>query len=562
MDTRNERTLHTALLIAAMGITAAIYSHTIFSNLCIDGDTLNWATSLAPLKNRMTLLNCIAITGWFTKFHLMMFSLVYGITTVYSLWGQWDYLVGFKICTLICAVLTVPLIFFICKNTMRHFPVMLVISLIPLYTLGYSWMITTCDDNVLANFFNLIFVVCLLIATGAIKGELRERHCLRWAFITGIAAGLSMASHLKNIVALPLILALCVVKPPATRRRVIIGAAGLLGLILSFGLLYGLYWIQSAGEPVSSKIDFWVFHRVPGRFYFTTPRPPLLDQLTLAFVGIRSSLCAFQELFIHTNVYDVDILGSVVVALFFLIYFASACRMRQRHAVRILFFLFLLDAGHSLFYDSWVVERWDSFTLPVYLTIGIYWDSVLSGGNGGRTLFQRVRFSLLLLLFFGTIVWSNVRSTNLLLNITNNSMPCRPSAKAWRFPRVFYFYFDHRGAYDLARRLDGFLGEGTYFLSLKYMQAPSSHVYVVLDQYLTLYSKRYRSRLIEDPNAITTMVEHGELRKLLYLDTVKIPIYTDTARCFFIFDPAMTTTIYSNSQLVLKEAVFRKDGRV
>lgn len=542
-------------LTGAMALTAAVYSYTIFSNFCMDGDTLNWTASLVPLQSRMTFLSCIGLKEWFAKFHLLMFSFVYGIAKLYSLRGGWDLLMGFKICTLLCAVLTVPLLFTICRNTMKSLPLALLTSLIPLYTLGYSWLITTCDDNVLANFFNLIFVTCVLVATGAIRGEARERHCLLWPLLTGIAAGLSIATHMKNIVALPIILALVVVKPPRPRMRLKIAAAGLLGLILSFGLLYWAYWTQSAAEPASSKLDFWVFHRVPGRFFLTPPHPPLRDHLVFVLVGIRASLYAFQELFVHTNIYDGDVLGYAVIALFFILYFVSVGGAWRSRAVKILFALFLCDAGHSFLYDSWVVERWDSFTLPVFITIGIFWDRSLTGQRerGGA---RGALFSVLLCLFFGTLVASNIRSTRLLIGITGNRMPYRPPATPWPYGNKLYFYFDHRGLYSMARQLDRYFDEDTYFLSLRFMPASSSYAYAVLDQYLTCYSKNYRRRLIENPNLIGSLVSQGKLKKLIYLDTVRIPWFTGTARQLIMFDPAITRTLLENSQVVLKEARF------
>ncbi|MCX6356708.1 MAG: hypothetical protein NT045_02345 [Candidatus Aureabacteria bacterium] len=536
-----------------MAITAAIYAYTIFSNFCMDQDTLNYVASLQPLKDKMTFLNCIAISGWFAKFHLLMFSLVYLVTRICSFWGPWDYLMGFKISTLISALATIPLLFFICRHTMRHFWIMLIISLMPLYVLGYSWLITTCDDNVIANFFNLLFVISVLVATGAVKEVAREKHPIGWAFLAGIAGGLSVAAHMKNIVALPLILSLAFVRPPSRSTRLRVTLAGLAGLLFCFGSLYGIYWIQSVAEPVSSKLDFWVFHRVPGRFYLTPPRCSLTQQIHLAFIGIRSSLYGFQEIFINTDCYDRDILGYLIVALFFCIYFAAAFRTRERRAVKILFALFLLDAGHSFLYDTWVVERWDSFTLPVFITIGIYWDTVVQGG------IRPLRFSALMLVFLGSLVWSNIHSTCLLIGITNNSIPFLPSAKKWPYETIWYFYFDHRGLYDLAKTADSLFGEGTYFLMPRpghTMGGPNSHVYGIFNRYLNLYSRAYSQRGIENTRFISPLVNEGKLKKLLYFDMVKIPWYVGTARSCILFDPTTTKTVYENSQMVIREASF------
>lgn len=552
------RPFHLLALLAATALVAAVYAWSLFSNFCIDSDTLNWASSLAPLRERMTFLNCIAIKGWFTKFHLLMFSAVYAVTTLCSLWGPWDFLLGFKLFTLICAVATVPLLFSICRDTMKSFPVMLVASLIPLFTLGYSWLITTADDNPLANFFNLLFVYSVLVASGAARPRARERRPELWAFAAGAAAGLSMAAHLKNIVALPLLVAPAVFPPPARAGRARIAAYALLGFLAVFGLLYGLYWAQSAGEPVFSKLDFWVFHRVPGRFFLTPPHPPLRDHFAFVYAGIRSSLYSFQELKINTALYDRDRLGPVLIALFFCLYAASAFRCRRNRAVQVLFAWFLLDAGHSFLYDSWVVERWDSFTLPVYLTIGIYWDSAL-GGEGSRapTRLGRIRLSGLLLLFFAALVWTNIRSTYLLLGITDNRIPCRVEEKQWWSQKLkFYFYFDHRGLYKLARAVDGLADGKTWFLSPQIMRPPASTPQFVLDQYLTLYSRCYRERRIVDPGAIAALVAEGKLTRLLYVDRLRVPFYVPDGRAAVIFDPSMTKTAYENRQVVLKQASF------
>lgn len=549
--------LHVIVFSAVLAAAAAFYSYTIFSNFCMDGDTLNWAASLQPLKDEITAGNIFAVKGWFSKFHLLMFPLIHLINKAYSLLFCWDYLMGFKIFTLVTAVLTIPAIFYICKNTMRHFYIMLFISVIPLFTLGYSWMITTCDDNVLANFFNLLFLISLLIATGAIKESVREKRCLLWAFITGVAICISMASHLKNIVSLPLILALVVVKPPRGQTRTRIAAAGLCGLLLATAILYGLYWVQSTAEPVSSKLDFWVFHRVPGRFYPTPGRPFLSDHVVFLTVGIRSSLYAFQELFINTDLYDGDMLGFPVIAFFFALYIVSAFKTRKRRVVKILFALFALHVGHSLLYDSWVVERWDYFTVPVFITVGIYWDSLLDREGRGAATLKKVFFSLMILLFCGILVWSNFRSEYLLIKTTNNSMPYNPSAIKWPYYKKAYFYFDHRGLYELAKDLDEHFYEGTYFLSLRYNERPRSHVYSVLDKYMTIYSRNYQPRLITDILTVEDLARRGKLKRLLYLDSVKVPFYTGNGRTLVRFPAETTETVFRNNQVVLKEAVFR-----
>ncbi len=559
MKIRYSRIVHAVFFFVALAGTAVFYSYTIFNNFCMDGDTLNWAVSLSPLQDKMTFLNSFAIKGWFSKFHLFMYPSSYLITKAYSFWGGWDYLMGFKIYTLVCAILTIPLIFTICKSTMRYFFIMLIVSVMPLYVLGYSWMITTCDDNVLANFFNLLFLLALLIATGAIREKAREKHCLLWAFITGIAAGFSMASHLKNIVSLPLILALVFVRPPDKKSRSRIGVFALLGFLLTFGVMYCLYWMQSAGEPVSSKLDFWVFHRVSGRFYPTpgSGQPSLGDHLVFVLVGMRSSLYAFQELFVHTNFYDKDLLGHFVIAIFLGIYFVSAYKTWSRRAVKILFALFLLHVGHSFLYDSWVAERWDYFTVPVFITVGIYWDSIMIGAHGRGAVFKKACFSLALLIFFGFLVLANLRSCYFLLNVTNNSMAYSPSAKKWPYPKKFFFGFNHKGLYELGKALDQHFDEGTYFLSLRYVQEPSSPVFPIMDNYLKIYSRNYRNRSINDILSIGDLVRHGKLKRLLFLDTVNIPPYADNVKTLVVFAPGTTKTVFQNNQVVLKEMVFQ-----
>jgi hypothetical protein len=203
-----------------------------------------------------------------------------------------------------------------------------------------------------------------------------------------------------------------------------------------------------------------------------------------------------------------------------------------------------------------VVERWDSFTIPVFITIGIYWDAVLCRREGHLRRWGGAPLSAVLGCYFAMLIGCNIWSTHQLLGITNNSIPYRPSAHRWPYETLFYFYFDHRGFYDLSKKLDAYFDDRTFFLSSRYMQGPQSHVYGILDQYLTLYSRNYRERLIEDSRLIGPLVAQGKLGKLLYLDTVRIPWYVDTAKSLFLFDPAATATVYRNSQLVLNRATF------
>jgi hypothetical protein len=166
-----------------------------------------------------------------------------------------------------------------------------------------------------------------------------------------------------------------------------------------------------------------------------------------------------------------------------------------------------------------------------------------------------MRFSILILLFFGTLVWSNIRNTWLLIGITDNRIPYHPSDKQWPYPTICYFYFDHRGVYDLARKMDGLLADDARFLSPDLMQGPHPHVYHILDQYLTLYSKKYRDHLLKSPNELGALVSQGRVKRILYLDTVRVPFYIGTAHPLIIFDPATTKMVYENDQIVVKEAI-------
>lgn len=537
-----------------MALVAGIYGWTLSANLCVDGDTLNWAVSLAPMEGRMTLLSGLAVKGWFTKFHLLMFSLVYAFAKAYEPWGGWDFLAGFKICTFVCAVLTVPALFLICRGTMRRFPVMLATSIAPLFTLGYSWLITTADDNPLANLFTLVFVWVVLAASGAVHPGRRERHPLAWAFAAGAAAALSLAAHMKNVVALPLLLAPAVVRPPPRAGRARIAGAALLGFVAVFGSLYLLYWVQSDAEPAASKLDFWVFHRVPGRFALTPPRPPLRDHLVFVWAGIRSSLYGFQELYIHTNLYDRDRLGPALIVIFFAVYLYAAFREWRRRAVRILWAWFLLDAGHSFLYDSWVVERWDSCTLPVFLTIGIAWDGLLAEK---RSWVRRFAVSAPVLALYGALVWANVSSTRLLLGITANRIDCRIEEKRWWAEKLkYYFYFDHRALYRLARETDRRADDAAWFLSPRLMRPPDSTPQLVLRRYLALYARCYRERRIDDPNLIDPLVAGGALSRLLYVGRLSVPCYVADARPAVLFDPSTSRPLFTDPQAVLMEALF------
>ena len=548
MNTSTGKLRFSVLFIAALTCLAIFYFRRIFSNVCIDLDTLNWVIELSGKGDRLTLLNSIACMGWYSKFHLSLFPIVYVFTRAYSPVGGWDVLMGFKILTFISTLGAFLLVFFLCKETISRPPLALLTSIVPFLTLGPCWMATTCDDNTISAFFEILFLVTIFICCRSLKS--REGKPTAWGFASGVTAALSLAIHLKNLVSLPVLIAPVFVKPSRRKSRFRTLAAASMGLLLTFGALYLLFLFMMQGQPSGARYDFYVFHRQPGRFFFTRYESSVGDWLYFILVGIRSTLYTFQELCINTNLFDRDLLGPALLFLFFFLYAVAVIKTANRLATRLLCAFFICHLIHSSLYDSWVSERWDAIVVPVIVTVGIFWDSVLSGG---RTRKARTATTMAVLLLFGGLVAANFVQSDRLMAITGGRRPYTKSAVSWPYPKKAFFFFNHSEYYRLAKEMDNYFDEKTGFIPLRYTQPSASHAVACLDKYLRLYSKGYRTRQIEDLTSIESLVRSGRLNRILFIDELKVPFFHEEGRRGIVFTGGETRTVFEGKQVTLKE---------
>ncbi|MCX6340023.1 MAG: hypothetical protein NTX71_08910 [Candidatus Aureabacteria bacterium] len=548
--------LHLFLFLLAVSGLAIFYYSRIFGNLCIDSDTLNYVMDLDGKKDTLTFFKTFGVTGWFSKFHLLFFPLVYLVTGAYSLWNGWDFLMGFKIISYLSALGTFGLLYYICRKLINNFWIGLVISLIPFLTFGPCWLITTCDDNVIATLCDLLFIMALLFFAGALGGDWARHHTYKAAWLIGVSVSLGLAIHMKSIVTSPLILTPLFLKDFSRKTRLKAMAHIILSIVLCMGSLYCIYWYQSSAEPIGSKTDFWVFHRVPGRFFFIQGSQPFSVQVDFVYQGIKSSLYAEVELFL-LNIMDHDILGHVVIGSFFLLYLIALFKTRTQRASRILFFFFLLHFLHSSVYDSWVYERWDSILIPMFLTIGMCSDELLL--NHIRRCYPLLKRAYLAgaIAVFSVLVWANINNTRLLIDVTTGHLQAEKSSKKWRWPPFCFMLFSHKDIYNLAVNLDHYFDAKTYVLPLSLSQPRAPDI---IDKYFRLYSKNYRMRQLKSPQQIMGLASSGQMDKLLFIGAVHIPFVYVSDESFIRIDPRSVKVVYKNDQLVLKEADFVRKG--
>jgi hypothetical protein len=551
------------LFLPSLAGLAIFFSHRIFSNVCIDGDTFSYIRELVAARGRLSLLNSIALTGWFSKFHLIMFPLFYIFTGLCSLFDGWDPLLGIKALSLISVLGTYCLVFYLCDVAIKRPVIAAITSLMPFLTLGPSWMATTCDDNTVAAFFEILFIVALFRCCDALEND-RGAERFR-GFVAGAASGLSLGIHLKSIVSLPLVAAPLFIRSARRRKRCRAFLWLILGFAATFGSLYVVYMITCESAYPGAKTDFLVFHRQPGRFFFTRYESSLTDWLYFIYIGIRATLYSFQELYVYTNLLENDLPGNLLendlpgpalIVCFFAVYGIAVFILRNRLLTKILFAFFLCHIVHSALYDSWVSERWDAIVIPVVITIGMCLDTIW--GHPGRVPVRLLK-GMIFALFAGLVI-TNYVQTKHLMNITTGDVPYEKPSKPWPYPKKAFFFFNHGEYYDFAGRLDEKFGPETYIVPLSLTHPASSHAVDYLRQYLNLYSCKYRSRRIKNLRDIAGLRKTGRLRKLLYIDEVKVPFYSEDKRKGVIFIGAESRTVFKGKQITLREMEISQDN--
>jgi hypothetical protein len=329
-----------------------------------DWDTLS--TSIAIKSGEFEILKN------FTSYHMLTAPLVYIVTKLISLFYGWEPLVGWKILILLTSAGSVTILYItLCKITKNWFN-SLIATMALAGTYGFLFLTLSLEDNIVNSFFNMVFIFFLLAQLGEVKLEiLQEKNKMFLPLATGVALGLAIATHIHSMLFTLLVPTIFYFKHKNgisnNFREILIVAAGSLLVIAPILVLnaYVYHW-----NSIQNLISFFSigYHNNPNLYYFSNPARDVWKQFEYVNWGLTSLFFQrYNQLSITPGFLEYSKYLLLALGIVFCGFVLSSIRTIT---TQIMLLMFLIMIPHSLFYESWNIERWDSILLPMYIIIG------------------------------------------------------------------------------------------------------------------------------------------------------------------------------------------------
>jgi hypothetical protein len=355
----------------------AIIYITFFINLnySYDWDTLSRAISIKG-GNLETL---------FGAYHFLIpFLAKFFITTGF------DPLTAFKILTATFMFIFVLGTYIFAYTETKDYVLALMAALFILFNFGYTFLLTTLEDNIWMSAFIILFVIFLVsdnwklaalsLSLGILVHIQIEVYLIM--FFSYVLLKLDLLNLIKN--------KQITTKSPNKQRSLLIHKFALSMIFLLLPLIAAYSWLAiSKGFTSKRLIDAVLasdYKNDPRLWYFASHRS-FLEQIQLAYYGYVSTFVSRYPEFLFDMPHAIY-LG--LILLFVLIYVAAKSfspNLKSLCAIPTFLILFV----HSLFYESYSIERWDflPFFFMYFFIVG-YTSKNKSTQNYLKTLFSAV----------------------------------------------------------------------------------------------------------------------------------------------------------------------------
>lgn len=346
-------------------ILLVYYGYFIQINFFLDWDSL--ATAISMKNGNFNLIHS------FSAYHMLVAPLVYFFTLIISPIYGWEPLMGWKILVLLSAVGTgIMLYITVYMQTKNQFNA-LIATMALAGTYGYLFLTLSLEDNIINSFFNMVFIFCILSQIGEINWDLALFDGKRVIPIaTGISLGLAIATHIQSALLVLLIPTILYYKRKngisSNIKEIILVATG------SIAIIAPIIIINAYAGNWSSFTDFInyfsiAYHKDPSLYYFANQDRDIWRQFELVNWGLTSLLFQrYQEIYtISTNFLTYS---KFLIIGFLLVFSGFAMSSFKKVTTQVMLLMLLTKIPHSLFYESWNIERWDGILLPIYIIIG------------------------------------------------------------------------------------------------------------------------------------------------------------------------------------------------
>lgn len=377
--------LYTLFIFSALFI---YYLYFININFFFDWDTL--AASIR-MKN-------MDLNVWksFGAYHMLSTPLAYVSTWLISPIFGWDPLDGYKLIVALCAAGTGTLLYItVYKLTKNHIYASIATAFLA-GNYGYLFLTLSLEDNVINSFFNMLFIFIFLAQLGEIELEFLKNKNTLLSLATGISLGLAIATHLHSALFVVLVLTIFYFERKKHEngkelnsfqklkrllqellqsimnknniKKVLLIA---IGSIIIIGPLTSLNASVYNWNSLNDLTNFFTidYHKDPKLWYFANENRDFVNQLKLVNWGLTSLFFQrYQELlsskpdFLNTSKY-------LLFILFVIFTFFTITSIKNK-TTQLMFLMLLIQIPHSIFYESWNIERWDGILLPMAVILG------------------------------------------------------------------------------------------------------------------------------------------------------------------------------------------------
>ena len=314
-------------------------------------------------------------SGSFTYMHNLINTWIFlGAKFVRLFNGNLDALLSVKILTMLFAGGSSALLCLCIYRLTRNFLLAVMAGAAWFLIPGNTFLILTLEDNVWANFFNVLYIFLVLMLTGYISSENNTfSRRIGYSVIIGLCLSIGINIHQQLV---PLIYLFPVVVWISHRFT------GLQTCIMTCSMLSG-YLIGSLAQNYATFHQFaiiGIFRRLWHQpytytaeefrtlWYFSSGKSPG-EWIDLILTGLNKSFLS-----------SVISVFSIFICLALLGFFLHVFRKGKHNGfwqnetnkfLVVIFSLIVIHVPHSLIYEPWIVERWDA-TFPGLIIIVCY----------------------------------------------------------------------------------------------------------------------------------------------------------------------------------------------
>lgn len=319
---------------------------------------------------------CQCGSGSFSYMHNLINTWIFlGAKFVRLFYGELDTLLSVKILTMLVAWGSSTLLYLCIYRLTRNFLLAIMGGAAWFLIPGNTFLILTLEDNVWANLFNILYIFLVLILTGHISSENNTfSRRIGYSVIIGLCLSIGINIHQQLV---PLVYLFPVVVWISHRFTAMQSS------IITCFMLSG-YLIGSLSQNYATFHQFAVtgiFQRLWHQpytgegfrtlWYFSSGKSPG-EWIDLILVGLNRSFLS--------NVISTPKVFSILICFALLGFFLHVFRKGKRNGfwknetnviLMVIFSLIFIHIPHSLFFEPWIVERWDA-TFPGLIMIVSY----------------------------------------------------------------------------------------------------------------------------------------------------------------------------------------------